>query len=252
MSVLKILKKYVIDSQIYVSVMGTALAVFFLLEQNAFRFPLMYLIFLTFFSGYLYTKYQGHKNFFSKVLIFNAITGIICVLLILKNHNYYVLFRWLIIVVLGMLYNSFFLDYFVRKIPLFKVFYVGIVWGLMTSFLGLKDFHYSIFGITFFYISALVLPFDIRDMKSDLVITFPKLIGKQNTKYLAYIFIFITNIIAIYYLKFDFALALFLSSIVSFIFIYFSEEDQPDSYFSFGVETCCGLALAFYFVLYYL
>lgn len=252
MYVLKLLKKYVVDSQIYVSLMGTALVIFFLLEQNTFRFPKVILIFLTFFSGYLYTKYQGHKKIFYKVLIFNVITGVICIVLILKNHNYPVLIRWLIIVLLGMLYNSLFLDFFIRKIPLFKAFYVGIVWGLMAAFLGISDFNFSIFSAVFLYISALVLPFDIRDMKHDEVITFPKLIGVQNTKYLAYFLIFLANIISILSLKTNFALAFFLASIISYLLIYDSDEDKSDAYFSFGIETCSGLMLVFYFLLYFL
>lgn len=252
MYVLKLLKKYVVDSQVYVSLMGTALVIFFLLEQNAFRFPKVIFIFLTFFSGYLYTKYQGQKKIFYKVLIFNAITGVICVLLILKNHNYQVLIKWLIIVILGFFYNSFFLDFFIRKIPLFKAFYVGIVWGLIAAFLGISDFNFAIFSIVFLFVTALVLPFDIRDMKYDEVMTFPKLIGIQNTKYLAYFFIFLSNIISVFNLEINFALAFFLASIVSYALIYFSDEDKSDAYFSFGIETCSGLILVFYFVLYFL
>ena len=252
MYVLKLLKKYVVDSQIYVSLMGTALVIFFLLEQNTFRFPKVILIFLTFFSGYLYTKYQGHKRIFYKVLIFNVITGVICIALILKNHNYLVLIRWLIIVLLGFLYNSFFLDFFIRKIPLFKAFYVGIVWGLMAAFLGVSDFNFIIFSVVFLYITALVLPFDIRDIKNDEVMTFPKLIGIQNTKYLAYILIFLANIISLLNLETNFALAFFLTSIISYVLIYYSDEEKPDAYFSFGIETCSGIMLVFYFVLYFL
>lgn len=252
MYVLNLLKKYVVNSQIYVSFMGTALAVFFLLEQNAFRCPKVILIFLTFFSGYLYTKYQGHKKIFYKILIFNSITGVICIVLILKNHNYLVLIRWLIIVLLGIFYNSIFLNFFIRNIPLFKAFYVGIVWGLMVSFLGIPDFNFAIFSIVFLYISALVLPFDIRDLKRDEVLTFPKLIGIQNTKYLAYFLIFLSNIISIFNLKSNFALAFLLTSIISFVLIYFSDEDKSDVYFSFWIESCSGLMLIFYFVLYFL
>ena len=81
MQIIKLLKKYVIDSEIYVSLMGTFLAIFFMLEQNVFRFPTVILIFITYFSGYLYTKYQNHQ-LFRKVLIFNIICGIISLILI--------------------------------------------------------------------------------------------------------------------------------------------------------------------------
>lgn len=107
MNFLKILKKYIIDSQFYVSLMGTLFAVFFMKEQNTFRFPTVLLIFITYFSGYLYTKYQYTRHFY-KILVLNVIAGIICAFLIIHNHNEIRLLKWFIIVVLGLLYNSFF------------------------------------------------------------------------------------------------------------------------------------------------
>ena len=150
MQILKLLKKYVIDSEIYVSLMGTFLAIFFSCwSKNVFRFPTVILIFITYFSGYLYTKYQNHK-FFWKVLIFNCFCGIISVVLIFNNHNEIRILKWLVIVVLGLLYNSFFLDKFIRKIPLLKVFYVGLTWALINSWLILPQFHPTIFLISLF------------------------------------------------------------------------------------------------------
>lgn len=250
MNILKILKKSVIDSQVYVSLMGTLFAVFFMKEQNTFRFPTILLIFITYFSGYLYTKYQYTKHFF-KILVLNAIAGVICAFLIIHNHNEIRLLKWFIIVVLGLLYNSFFLDVYIRKIPLLKVFYVGLVWALVNCWLTLPEFNFPIFLISFFYITALVLPFDIRDMKSDTVKTFPMLIGVQNTKYIAYFLVFISSLIGIFYLKPLYATAFFLSSIITYILIYFSENKRDDSYFSFGVETCSALPFLFLLIMEY-
>ena len=250
MNILKILKKSVIDSQVYVSLMGTLFAVFFMKEQNTFRFPTILLIFITYFSGYLYTKYQYTKHFF-KILVLNAIAGVICAFLIIHNHNEIRLLKWFIIVVLGLLYNSFFLDVYIRKIPLLKVFYVGLVWALVNCWLTLPEFNFPIFLISFFYITALVLPFDIRDMKSDTVKTFPMIIGVQNTKYIAYSLVFISSLIGIFYLKPLYATAFFLSSIVTYILIYFSENKRDDSYFSFGVETCSALPFLFLLIMEY-
>lgn len=244
MNFLKILKKYVIDSQIYVSVMGTLFAVFFMKEQNTFRFPSVFLIFITYFSGYLYTKYQYTKHFF-KILILNAIAGLICAFLIIHNHNEIRLIKWFIIVVLGLLYNSFFLDVYIRKIPLLKVFYVGLVWALVNCWLTLPEFSLSIFLISFFFITALVLPFDIRDMKSDRVQTFPKLIGTQNTKYIAYLLVFISSLLASFYLDPPYAVSFFLASVITYILIYYSENKRDEAYFSFGVETCSALPFLF-------
>ncbi|ASW73116.1 hypothetical protein IQ37_13745 [Chryseobacterium piperi] len=244
MNFLKILKKYVIDSQFYVSLMGTLFAVFFMEEQNTFRFPSVFLIFITYFSGYLYTKYQYTRHFL-KILILNAIAGVICAFLIIHNHNGIRLIKWFIIVVLGLLYNSFFLDVYIRKIPLLKVFYVGLVWALVNCWLTLPEFNLPIFLISFFFITALVLPFDIRDMKSDTVKTFPQIIGIQDTKYIAYLLVFTSLIIAIFTLEYQYSFSFFLASIVTYILIYFSENKRDDAYFSFGVETCSALPFLF-------
>lgn len=250
MNILKILKKTVIGSQFYVSLMGTLFAVFFMKEQNTFRFPTFTLIFITYFSGYLYTKYQYTKHFY-KIVVINAIAGITCAFLIIHNHNEIRLLKWFIIVVLGLLYNSFFLDVYIRKIPLLKVFYVGLVWALVNCWLTLPEFSVSIFLISFFFITALVLPFDIRDMNSDTVKTFPMLIGVQNTKYIAYVLVFISNIIGIFYLEIPYAIAFFMASIVTYILIYFSDNKRDDSYFSFGVETCSALPFLFLLIMEY-
>ncbi|WP_185286557.1 UbiA prenyltransferase family protein [Chryseobacterium indologenes] len=250
MNILKILKKSVIDSQLYVSLTGTLFAVFFMKEQNTFRFPTILLIFITYFSGYLYTKYQYTKHFF-KILVLNAVAGIVCAFLIIHNHNEVRLLKWFIIVVLGLLYNSFFLDVYIRKIPLLKVFYVGLVWALVNCWLTLPEFSLPIFLISFFFITALVLPFDIRDMNDDTVKTFPMLIGVQNTKYIAYALVFISSITGIFYLKTFYTISFFLSSIITYILIYFADNKRDDAYFSFGVETCSALPFLFLLIMEY-
>lgn len=250
MIALKLLKKYLIDSQIFVSLMGTFFAVFFMLEQNTFRWPTVALLFITYFSGYLYTKYQKTKYFY-KILFINAIAGIFSAIFIILNHNEIRLLKYFIIVVLGLFYNSQFLETYIRKIPLLKVFYVGLVWGLMNCWLTLPEFNIPIFLISFLFITALVLPFDIRDMKNDTVMTFPKLIGIQNTKYLAYILVFSACILSVFYLKTQYFISFSLASVVTFALIYFSKNTNPDSYFSFGVELCSGLPLLFLLIIHY-
>ncbi len=249
MNSLNLLKKYVVDSQIFVSLTGTLFAVFFMLEQNAFRWPTVFLIFITYFSGYLYTKYQNQRKIFTKILIVNALSFVICSILIFLNHNEIRLLKWLIIVVLGLFYNSFFLERFIRKIPLLKVFYVGLVWSLVNAWLFLPTFNLVLFSISFLFVTALVLPFDIRDMNDDEIVTFPKLIGIQNTKFMANTLIFISLIIGSFYLKPDFELAFCLTSVVCFIFIYFSENGNSDAYFSVGVELCAALPFLFLILL---
>ena len=243
MSILNLAKKYVIDSQMFVSLMGTMMAGFFMLEQNIFKWPSLLLIFITYFSGYLYTKYQSHRKTFIKILVFNFICGILSFCLIVFNHNEIRLLKWAVIVVVGLLYNSFFLEKFIRKIPLLKIFYVGLTWALINAWLILPEFNWEIFWISWLFISALVLPFDIRDMKSDDVVTFPILIGVQKTKYLAYLLVFIVCLLSLIFLDRVFALSFLITTVFTFILIYFSENDNRETYFSFWVESCSGLPL---------
>ena len=250
MQILNLLKKYIIDSQIYVSLMGTLLAVFFMLEQEIFRLPTILLIFITFFSGYLYTKYQN-RPFFGKILFFNVICGIFSAFLIMINHNEIRLLKWAVIVVLGLLYNTSFLEKHIRNIPLLKAFYVGLTWALINSWLIVPQFHPEIFAVSLLFVTALVLPFDIRDMKDDKVVTFPKLIGVQNTKYLSYLMVFGSVMIAVISLKTEFSLAFFPASTVTFVLIYFSENHRKDSYYSLWVESCSGLPLLFLILMKY-
>ena len=214
-----------------------------MLEQNIFRWPSLLLIFITYFSGYLYTKYQNRRKTFIKILVFNFICGILSFCLIVFNHNEIRLLKWAVIVIIGLLYNSFFLEKFIRKIPLLKVFYVGLTWALINAWLILPEFNWEIFWISWLFISALVLPFDIRDMKSDDVVTFPILIGVQKTKYLAYLLVFVACLLSLIFLDVEFALSFLITTIFTFILIYFSENDNQETYFSFWVESCSGLPL---------
>lgn len=244
MQLIELVKKTLINSQIFVSLMGTLLAVFFMLHNQNFQWNTTIVIFTTYFCGYIYTKFQNTK-YFLKVLILNLLLGTIILFLIIKFRTNEFLFKWLIIIFLGLFYNSKFLFKYIREIPLIKIFYVGLMWALVNSWLIFPEFKIGYFGINFLFISTLILPFDIRDINQDKIITFPKIIGVQNTKYLAYILMFLACLISFFTLNKIFAIAFFLTTIVSFILIYFSTMDKKDFYYSFGVELCGGLPFLF-------
>ncbi|WP_454060487.1 hypothetical protein [Elizabethkingia ursingii] len=189
------------------------------------------------------------KKLFGYVLLFNAITFIFCVTVIIHRHHPESLIKWLLIIILGFLYNSQFLNTFIRKIPFIKIFHVALVWALVNSWLIMPVIQWDVFFITFLLVSGLILPFDIRDMQYDTVTTFPQIIGIQNTKYLAYLLLFFSLLIAVFSLQPDFALCYFLSVVIGFIFIYFAQPSRPDAYYSFGVETISGLPFLFHLLL---
>ena len=144
-----------------------------------------------------------------------------------------------------MVINHFFRDI----IPFLKVFYVGLIWGLINGWLVFREFQTSIFFIIFFYITALVLPFDIRDMDNDEILTFPKIIGTIATKILAIIILITAVVIGYFNLLGSFFSSFFISSIISILLIIFTKKTFPDWYFSVIIETCCGLPFIIYQIL---
>ena len=244
MSFSKGFKTSIIDSQLYVALMGALLASFFMLEEGTFRFPTFFLILITYFGGYIYTKYQN-SGFFNRMLVVNAVAGIVCVILIIQNHNIDRLYKWVVIAILGLFYNSTFLDKTIRKVPLLKIFYVGLVWALVNSWLSFPSFNWPIFLISIFFITALVLPFDIRDMDEDDLLTFPRWIGIRNTKLLAYVLLILAAIGSYLYLSPIFAYAFIASCLISMLLVFFTSKNKPELYFSFIVESCSGLPLVF-------
>lgn len=151
----------------------------------------------------------------------------------------------IIIGLLGVFYNSSFLKYRIRKIQLLKVFYVALVWAVIDSWFMFNRISWDIFFICFLYISALVLPFDIRDMKVDKIITFPKKIGKNPTKSLAFLLIFFSVFLSFIYEDCFFFEAFLFSGIIASFFVIYSNENRFYLYYAFGVETCCSLPFLF-------
>lgn len=243
MQLLNLLKKYIVDSQLWVSLCATALAEFFMRENGNCDISSLFLIFITYASGYIYTRF--HRQHMAKTFVANGVLGCLSVLVIILDKDIIYLLKWLTIVALGLAYNSVFLKNYIRKIPYLKVFYVGAAWGLVNAFLCFPDFNFAAFFITFLLISALVLPFDIRDAEVDKITTFPKTIGTQNTKYLSYLLIFCACIVAVSSLRTVFAAAVIAGAIPSFLLIYFAESWRADSYFSVWVELCTALPSLF-------
>ncbi len=241
-------KKLFIDSQFFVSLMGVLLVNFFMIERQNFHWTTFFLIFITYWCGYLYTKYQN-SIFFRHIFVSNIIGAIVCISFIFTNHDTYTFYKWLLITILGLLYNSSFLDTYIRKMPFLKVFYVGLIWGLINGWLVFREFQTSIFFIIFFYITALVLPFDIRDMDNDEILTFPKIIGTIATKILAIIILITAVVIGYFNLSGSFFSSFFISSIISILLIIFTKKTFPDWYFSVIIETCCGLPFIIYQIL---
>lgn len=247
---LRFFEKWIIESQFYVALMGTFFATFFMLREETFNWPIFFLIFITFFGGYSYTEFQ-YAPFFKKILVLNFLSAFVCIVLLFCEGNAHPFYRWLIICGLGLLYDSIFLRKLnLRKIPFFKIFYVGLVWAMVNGWLVSPRFYWGSFWITFVFITALILPFDIRDMYKDKgkVMTFPLRFGVFKTKMISLFLLLTTGIIAYFFFSSFYLYAYLLTLIVTSLLVLFTRKTFSDFYFSFWIESCSGLPLLFLFL----
>jgi hypothetical protein len=72
-----------------------------------------------------------------------------------------------------------------RDLPFIKPFVVAAVWAYVVFGLNSKSGAYELMWIGFFYFLGLALLFDVRDMKTDTMHTWPRRLGWRTTKWLA-------------------------------------------------------------------
>ena len=242
MNFINLLKKLFLKSQLYVSFCATLLGAFVLKEQEAYQISLLVILFLTFWNGYFFTVFHKKKD----AIFWNLVGFIFISFLIFKFLNFEFYFKWLIVLFLGLLYNADFFNINIREFSLIKTFYVGFVWAMTLVWLPFENFYLAWFFIIFLFVSGITFPFEIRDLERDGFITLPKKIGIQNTKYLSYLFLFLSSVMAIKFLKLEFAISFFFTSIFAFILIYFSDKKREDIYYSFLMESLSLLPFFFY------
>lgn len=233
MNFINLIKKLFLKSQLYVSFCATFLGTFVLKEQESYHFPLVVILFLTFWNGYFFTVFHKKKD----AIFWNLVGFILISFLIFKFLDFQFYIKWLIVLFLGFIYNADFLNINLREFSLIKTFYVGFVWALTLVWLPLENMNWQWFFIIFLFTSGITFPFEIRDLEKDDFPTLPKKIGIQNTKYLSYIFLFLSSVLATKFLKFEFILSFFITIIFAFVLVYFSDEKRKDFYYSFLMES---------------
>ena len=109
------------------------------------------------------------------------------------------------------------------------------------------------FFIRFFFVLAITIPFDIRDLSFDAaeLKTIPVLFGEANARLLAILFLILSQVMCIYLLAFqlldlNYFLALLTSFFITSILILKSTSKKSEIYFSFGVEST---SVIFYLIL---
>ncbi len=135
-----------------------------------------------------------------------------------------------------------------RNFPLIKIFSIAIAWAGITVLFPLNEARFSFtfnvyieFVQRVFFLIAITIPFDIRDINTDTksLKTLPQVFGVKMSKIIGYILL--VGFISLEFLKVDFInediYILMLLSIITALFLGFSSVNKSRYYTSFWVES---------------
>ncbi|MGB1206660.1 MAG: hypothetical protein ACPG5B_13500 [Chitinophagales bacterium] len=141
-----------------------------------------------------------------------------------------------------------------RDIGLLKIFLISFTWSITTVLLPAfnieKTINWDLLFFMFiertFFIFAITLPFDIRDLKYDTgkIKTIPLILGTQKTLLLAYFFLFFLILLAtsnyVYIAaspRYDVFAGLIISYLITAYIISFTDENNKDTFYTGYVDA---------------
>ena len=225
------------------------------LEHNG---NLNYFIFFATITGYNFVKYFGIAKFHHRSLTNDLkiiqVFSFVCFLL-MCFYGFQLSIKTVFILagfgLLTILYAIPFLSGFqknLRNISYLKIVVVALVWAGVTVLIPVFD-SFDIVDyqkITFLFLQrfllvcALILPFDIRDIKYDVISlqTIPRKIGIQNTKKLGFVLLLFALVIEFLISSDEISKNVFLAfSLIIMFFLMRAKENQSSYYSSFWVES---------------
>jgi len=192
---------------------------------------------------------QNLKMFY--VLTAISVLGLIYVLFLAKKTVLIALAPFALITLLYSLpvYKRKEKIYRIREIPFLKIFIIAFIWSVITIFLPIiynhsifNRLHVTImFAERFIFVFAIAIPFDIRDMSTDLkagIKTIPLLFGEKKAKNISNILIIIFLILtATHYISFNmiFLLPAFLISGIITLIIINHKKFQKSTWYYYAI-----------------
>ena len=258
MKFLKLLFAFYLNASIHVALSTYAML---RITEIYFDFPynenLNYFIFFGTITGYNFVKFAGvaklhHRSLTNslKVIQIFSFFSFLALCYYLFQVKLKTLYATIPFILLTVLYAVPFLSGFhktLRQVSYLKIVIVALVWAGFTVLIPVVDVGREI-GIDvillmiqrFLIVMALILPFDIRDIKYDAVSlhTIPKKIGVENTKRLGLLLMIIALVLEYLIsvsssIKTPFMLFFFLVV----LFLMRAKTAQSKYYSSFGVES---------------
>lgn len=147
-----------------------------------------------------------------------------------------------------------------REIPGIKIFLIALVWALVTVGILVEEHQlvwttdvWLLFLHRLFFVFAITIPFDIRDLKYDSLQlkTIPTVLGEEKARYVAYAALAVYELLVIAQfifgetLSWQVLIALLSTSAVTAYLLYKSKSDSSEYHFSFWVEGASVLMYIF-------
>ena len=171
------------------------------------------------------------------------------------SFNYKTQLTIIICAIISLLY-----PFGLRQVPFLKIFIISIIWTISTFLILVFEnnivldktilFH---FLTRLFFVFAITIPFDIRDLPFDnsRLKTIPIVFGEIKARVIAIIFLMFSELMCVdlYFsnlLPSHYFLAISMSCLFASIFILNSTKEKSEMYFSFGVES---ISIIFYIIL---
>ncbi|MGB8704122.1 MAG: hypothetical protein WCD31_03730 [Gillisia sp.] len=267
---MKKLFDFYISSSIHVALAVVSLSV---ITVHNFEVPINYrlelFIFLGTITGYNFVKYAGiaglHHLSLTRNLRFIQVFSFVAFLFLIY-FSFLQTFRVLLISgILGLFTVLYVLPVFsesrnLRGLPNTKIFIISLVWAGVTVLLPLTD-HVDLFQPDVFIsfvqrfciVMALILPFDIRDLRFDMANlgTIPQHLGVRKTRVFGILLLCLVFLMELLkqHQELTSSISLFVAAIAGMLLIRYSVIRQAKYYASFWVE---GVPIFWLGMLYFL
>lgn len=237
-----------IDSKIYISLAAVFLSLEtqVLLGLNPKFHPYLCLIFFATLFQYnlprLMVKSFSKNRQMAVFMLSFCIMGFLAFIVMAKKE---VLLALIPIGALSTFYSMPFIK--IREIPYLKIFVIALVWSLATVSLpavysGIhNELHLYLLLERFFFIFAITIPFDIRDMAMDKkygLKTIPMLLNERYSLYLSYFSLLLFFLISMTHNKPWYSWAMVVSTLITFFILASNNLKKHPLYYEGLLDGC--------------
>ena len=255
MKLVKLIFRFYIHSSLHVALAVVSFMLLRIYEIGlTVNLNLIFCVFFATISGYNFVKYAGiaklHHRSLTKQLraiqIFSAISFVFTIYFLVQLR----LMSIMLLISLSIINFIYAFPVFskaknLRNLPLVKIYIIAMVWSITCVFLPIIEYQVNfeldyiyMFLQQFLMVVVLMIPFEIRDLKYDLVKlqTLPQILGILNAKILAGILLIFITILSFYFFESNMIFSI-VFSFFSFLLIAYSSKNQSLYYSSFYVES---------------